>query len=132
MEIIKPEVTEVCPHCSAENTFVWDVESDGYTTFCPHCGGKMMLCDMCRHSDDNTIGKCDWCESLGCWRERYEGGYHKIENPGYEPIILEKEEECSASWGAMCRIFGLPEHTSTIKFRLKILEWFVDKQTENS
>lgn len=52
------EVTEICPHCEAENTMVWDVKRDGYEAFCSHCGKKMMLCDECLHADDNK--GCDW------------------------------------------------------------------------
>lgn len=62
-------VTEVCAECERENTFVWDPGVDGYTTFCPACGKKMMLCDACRHSDDNECGFCDWSKENGCWRE---------------------------------------------------------------
>lgn len=64
----KYEVTEVCPHCERENTLTWDPEEDGYTVYCPKCGNKMMLCDACRHAEDNPKGYCDWKES-GCWRQ---------------------------------------------------------------
>lgn len=41
------EVTEVCPSCEAEVTMIWDVNQDGYKAYCPHCGGRLMLCSMC-------------------------------------------------------------------------------------
>ena len=64
------EITEVCPHCEAENTILWNVENEGYVAYCPRCGKKMMLCDECFHAEDNKEQKCDWCEEKGCWRER--------------------------------------------------------------
>ena len=44
----KYEVTEWCPHCESEITMTWDVESMGYKAFCPVCGERLMLCDMCQ------------------------------------------------------------------------------------
>lgn len=61
------EVTEVCPHCGAENTFVWDVDVCGYEAFCPHCSNRMLLCDECYHADDNEGHKCDWHDDI-CFR----------------------------------------------------------------
>ena len=68
------EITDVCPHCEAENSFPWDTEKDGYVAKCTECGSPMMLCDDCRHADDNPEGMCDWHECNGwsvCWRGRY-------------------------------------------------------------
>lgn len=62
------EVVEVCPECGAENIIRWDVETEGYVAYCPHCGSKMMLCDECLHADDVKV--CDWCNCRGCYRER--------------------------------------------------------------
>lgn len=62
------EVVEVCPECGAENIMTWDVETEGYVAYCPHCGSKMMLCDECLHADDAKV--CDWCACRGCYRER--------------------------------------------------------------
>lgn len=67
MAIQQFEVCEVCPDCGAENIMRWDVEKEGYTTYCPHCGSKMMLCDECLHSDNAPI--CDWNPRNGCCRE---------------------------------------------------------------
>lgn len=56
-------VSEVCPECGYENTFVWDVETQGYKVHCSNCGTDMMLCDACAHADDNLQSdchKCDW------------------------------------------------------------------------
>ena len=51
------EVTEVCPHCESEITMQWDVYTYGYKAYCPHCGGRLMLCTACH--DDNG-GSCDY------------------------------------------------------------------------
>lgn len=56
-------VSEGCPECGCENTFVWDVKTMGYKVHCPSCGAEMMLCDACAHADDNLQSdchKCDW------------------------------------------------------------------------
>lgn len=50
------EVSEVCPHCERENTFVWDVEREGFKAFCPGCGERLMLCSECVFSGEN----CDY------------------------------------------------------------------------
>ena len=59
------DVVEVCPHCECENIFEnWYVEKQGYVATCQHCGKPMMLCDECKHWDDNPDNqeypKCDW------------------------------------------------------------------------
>lgn len=47
-------ISEVCPCCDRENTFVdWDLEAYGMSAFCPVCGAEMVLCSMCE-------GTCDW------------------------------------------------------------------------
>jgi hypothetical protein len=52
------EVTEVCPHCESEVTMTWNVLIDGYKAFCPYCGKRLMLCDVCLHREGG--GKCDY------------------------------------------------------------------------
>jgi Lar family restriction alleviation protein len=52
------EVTEMCGNCMSENTFDWDVKTDGYKAYCPHCGEEMMLCDECKHAEDNPNHIC--------------------------------------------------------------------------
>lgn len=52
------EVVEMCGNCMRENTFVWDVDTEGYKTYCPFCGEPMMLCDACLHAEDNPYQKC--------------------------------------------------------------------------
>lgn len=68
------EVNEDCPHCGNSNTWIWNVDEDGYKVFCPHCGEKMMLCGEC--SQDffglDMDPPCDWTETTGCFRERGE------------------------------------------------------------
>lgn len=51
------EATELCPHCDREVTLLWDTKADGYKAFCPHCGGRLMLCDACMHE---CTGGCDY------------------------------------------------------------------------
>lgn len=70
------EVCEVCPECGAENIMTWNVETEGYVAYCPHCGSKMMLCDECLHADDAKV--CDWCACRGCYRERNFVAYDEI------------------------------------------------------
>ena len=57
-------IDELCGNCDREVTLAhWDVEVDGYKAFCPYCGERLMLCDMCLH--DRYTGKyivgCDYC-----------------------------------------------------------------------
>lgn len=68
------EITEVCPHCDAENQFMWDVKRNGYIAKCTTCGKEMFLCDECTHADDNKCRKCDWHKENGksvCFRGSY-------------------------------------------------------------
>lgn len=54
METSKPRmVTEMCPNCDREVTMEWDVSVDGYKATCPHCGGRLMLCDT--NADTQTV-----------------------------------------------------------------------------
>lgn len=56
------EVTETCSNCMTENTLQWNVAEDGYKAYCPHCGGRLMLCGVCPMY--NTCGydsKTDSC-----------------------------------------------------------------------
>ena len=60
----KPEtkesfISEICPHCDAENTFLWDVTNDVKTPFCAHCGNPMRICSIC---EDQRCGKCPYEE----------------------------------------------------------------------
>ena len=58
-------VTEFCPSCEHEAEIVWNTEQDGFKAFCPYCGGRLMLCDECRHRDGEPDcdynGKTDSC-----------------------------------------------------------------------
>lgn len=53
------EAIECCPFCDSENVFV---NHHGYKAVCNECGEEMMLCDECRHADDNPTMICDWHE----------------------------------------------------------------------
>ena len=60
--IIDNDVAEQCPECGNEVWLKWDVERDGYTIYCPHCGYRMKLCSMC---DVRDGGVCDWSSKTG-------------------------------------------------------------------
>ena len=59
-----PEVVEVCSNCMNEVHIFWNNAEDGYKAFCPYCGERLMLCDECRHSEEdehgNACGVCDY------------------------------------------------------------------------
>ena len=57
----KPKtVTEFCSECDREITTEWDVETDGYKTYCPSCGNRLMLCDECQHRKGYYHDDCDY------------------------------------------------------------------------
>lgn len=64
---MKREIVEVCPHCEAENYIEWDLMKNGYVVKCNECGKEMMLCDECRHVDDNLNQICDGKNVNGEW-----------------------------------------------------------------
>lgn len=64
-------VTETCPNCENEIEMRWDTDERGYEAVCPVCGGRLMLCDECLHSEDNPGGKCDYnSKTDSCWRRK--------------------------------------------------------------
>ena len=85
---MKREEVEICPHCDNEITIQWNVEKDGYQISCPYCGNKIMLCDACKHSDDNPDMCCDWCEDYNCFR--------KPKNILLIKVLQKKIEDCYA------------------------------------
>ena len=72
---MKQMVVEYCSNCENEVELLWDVELDGYKTYCPYCGKRLMLCDMCQHDkDDNYTDNCDYCtETDTCKYNKKEG-----------------------------------------------------------
>lgn len=65
-------VTEMCPHCMTEIEMRWDTDTMGFQAFCPVCGGRLMLCDECRHIEapcpcdhDAESGTCCKNETAG-------------------------------------------------------------------
>lgn len=52
-----------CLHCENQTTMLWNPEKDGLTAYCPHCGGRMMLCDNCQGECDYD-GKTDTCKEM--------------------------------------------------------------------
>lgn len=63
-------VTEMCPHCEHEvEIHGWDTDAEGYQAFCPYCGGRLMLCDECLHSED--CKGCDYNSKTDkCYRQK--------------------------------------------------------------
>lgn len=61
-------IVECCSLCDTENEFRWDVETEGYEAFCPHCGKPMLICSECMRAEDNQLQKCDWSENGKCFR----------------------------------------------------------------
>lgn len=60
-------IVECCSLCDTENEIRWDVETEGYEAFCPHCGQPMLICSECMRAEDNKTNKCDWCKGR-CFR----------------------------------------------------------------
>lgn len=60
-------IVEYCSFCNTENEIRWDVETEGYEAFCPHCGKKMMICSECLRASDNELQTCDWFDGK-CFR----------------------------------------------------------------
>lgn len=62
-------VTEVCPHCENEIEMYWNTDDRGYQAVCPVCGGRLMLCDECMHSEAKAF--CDYNSNTdSCHRQR--------------------------------------------------------------
>lgn len=40
-------LTEYCSYCDKEFTVEWDITIDGWIVYCPHCGNKTYMCNMC-------------------------------------------------------------------------------------
>ncbi len=60
LEDIKDSLTTVfCPYCETHNMFSWDSEW-GLVSYCPHCGARVMLCQMC----EKSVSGCDYDERL--------------------------------------------------------------------
>ena len=42
--------TEYCPVCDREIVLSnWDIRTDGFLAYCPHCGNRLLLCNACRY-----------------------------------------------------------------------------------
>ena len=67
------EAVELCPECEGENILhfehAWEISALGFEAKCSHCGASLMLCDECRHGEDNPSKICDWDKKTnGCFR----------------------------------------------------------------
>lgn len=56
-------VVEWCINCNRQVTMLWDVEADGLSAVCPHCGAIMMLCEQCPGDCDYDYG-IDVCKEM--------------------------------------------------------------------
>ena len=64
---MKKLVTELCPYCLEEVSFLWDVQESGWRAFCPVCGEVMMLCSECDK-------RCDWDDKTrSCHKTSFDG-----------------------------------------------------------
>ena len=60
LEDIKSSLTTgFCPYCETHNMFSWEPEW-GLTSYCPRCGSRVMLCNMCYKSENG----CDYDERI--------------------------------------------------------------------
>lgn len=56
------QVTEYCSECESEVTLFWNVREDGIKAYCPVCGKRLMLCDVCpKRKTCDYEGKTDTC-----------------------------------------------------------------------
>lgn len=52
-----------CIRCESQVVMLWDVEKEGCSSYCPHCGSRMMLCDSCQGECDYDYGN-DTCKEM--------------------------------------------------------------------
>ena len=60
------EVIEICPNCNNEVGMLWNPVRNGYHATCPFCGGRLMMCDLCRHrltGEATPWYDCDYCRT---------------------------------------------------------------------
>ena len=58
---MKVTASETCAECFFENSFLVDLEKEGYQAKCADCGADLMLCDACQHLPDGTyVDICDF------------------------------------------------------------------------
>lgn len=56
LETVKESLTTAyCPFCEEHNLFAWD-PGWGVTSFCPKCGARVMICELCEKYDHG----CDY------------------------------------------------------------------------
>ena len=55
-------LTEVCSHCDKEFSVEWDINVNGWIVFCPHCGNKTYMCNMCE--PDNMQCNTNNCPAI--------------------------------------------------------------------
>lgn len=48
-------ITAYCPFCEEHNLFAWDADW-GLTSYCPKCGARVMICDLC----EKRVHGCDY------------------------------------------------------------------------
>ena len=55
-------IEEVCDNCQELMIVKWEVETDGYAMFCPHCGHENILCSTCGIAG---VGDCQCNKDTG-------------------------------------------------------------------
>ena len=83
--MVNNTVVEMCPNCNREIKMVWNIKTDGYKAFCPHCGNRLMLCDECRHPDGEFCDQCDYNSVTDTCKHSKES-YHKPRGPLYTVV----------------------------------------------
>lgn len=51
-------LSEYCPYCGQEFTVEWDVNIDGWLVYCPHCGHRTFMCNICNPSECCGTQEC--------------------------------------------------------------------------
>ena len=70
---MKEKIYELCPHCNAEVSVLWDMASQGYLTRCPSCGKRLLLCSECVNRDG-----CDYDQKSGLCRRVVEAMWKEL------------------------------------------------------
>ena len=54
-----------CDNCDNDVLMHWDTSLHGFVAYCPICGERLFLCDVCEHNR-NRDNDCDWkCDYNG-------------------------------------------------------------------
>jgi len=100
-------VTELCPHCEHEIEMRWDTDTLGFQAFCPACGGRIMLCDECRHTD--LPSPCDYSGDTGrC--------HHSPPEDTLRPYVVTIEEHISQDFSIAASDIAAAMETARVQY----------------